>query len=191
MFPAYENRLSLSNRLGRFLWRIFYLLAFRYTPTCPFFWWRRRLLQAFGAKLGRGAIVHPTVSIWAPWNLTMGERSSLAPHVDCYSVDRIVIGDDVTVSQRAFLCTASHDIESLDRRLTTAPIYVGDGAWIFAEAFVAPGVHIAVGAVVAARAVVVKDVEPWTVVGGNPARVLKRRVLRADGAEKPPATVSE
>jgi putative colanic acid biosynthesis acetyltransferase WcaF len=64
-------------------------------------------------------------------------------------------------------------------RLITAPITIGAGAWVCADVFVAPGVTIGEGAVAAARSVVVKDVEPWTIVAGNPARVVKKRVLRS------------
>ncbi len=111
----------------------------------------------------------------------MAVGSTLADGVDCYCVDRIEVGPEVTVSQRAFLCTASHDLEDPARRLTTKPIRLEQASWVFAEAFIGPGVTVGEGAVVAARAVVVKDVAPWTVVGGNPARVIKPRRLRTGG----------
>jgi putative colanic acid biosynthesis acetyltransferase WcaF len=108
----------------------------------------------------------------------MGDHSCLSDGVDCYCVDRVRLGEFVTVSQYCFLCTASHDYTDPDFRLTTAPITVGARAWVAAGAFVGPGVTVGEGAVVAARACVVKDVAPWAVVGGNPARVLKARTLR-------------
>jgi putative colanic acid biosynthesis acetyltransferase WcaF len=125
------------------------------------------------------AKVYPKASIWAPWNLEMGFDSTLADRVDCYNVDKIIIGNEVTVSQDAMLCTASHDIEDPGRQLVTKPITIGDGAWIFARAFVGPGVTVGKGAIVAACAVVVKDVPEWVVVGGNPSKLLKKRNLRA------------
>jgi putative colanic acid biosynthesis acetyltransferase WcaF len=112
----------------------------------------------------------------------MGEQTALSDDVDCYCVDKVTLGDHVTVSQYAFLCTASHDICSPDMRLVSAPISVGSSAWICAGVFVAPGVTVAEGAVCAARAVVVKDVPPWTVVGGNPAHFIKSRQLVASAA---------
>ena len=105
----------------------------------------------------------------------MGERSVLGDYVDCYSVDKIIIKQDVTVSQYAFLCGASHDIESPTRDLVHRPIRLERGSWIFAGAFVGMGVTVGEGAIVAARSVVVKGVEPFTVVGGNPAKFIKRR----------------
>lgn len=97
----------------------------------------------------------------------------------CYTVDRISIGDQTTVSRDAFLCCAGHDVTSQIMELTYAPITVGANAWIAARAIVMPGRTVGDGAVVAAGAVVTKDVPPWTVVAGNPAKVVKRRVLAA------------
>ncbi len=107
----------------------------------------------------------------------MGDHSSLSFYVDCYSVDKVRIGAHAVVSQYSFLCTASHDISDPHLRLVTSPIAIREGAWVCADAFVAPGVTVGEGAVVAARAVVTKDVEPWAVVGGNPAMFIRRRVL--------------
>lgn len=107
----------------------------------------------------------------------MDARSALAEGVDCYCVDQISIGANVCVSQRAFLCSASHDISSIARPLTHKPVIIEDHAWVCAESFVGPGVKIGEGAVVAARAVVSKNVNPWEVVGGNPANFIKKRIL--------------
>jgi putative colanic acid biosynthesis acetyltransferase WcaF len=108
----------------------------------------------------------------------MAEHSCLAGDVDCYCADRITIGAHATVSQYSYLCAAGHDISDPHMKLVTAPIHIGDGAWICAGAYVGPGVSVGDGAVVAARAVVVKDVDPWMVVGGNPAKFIKKRELR-------------
>ena len=81
------------------------------------------------------------------------------------------------MSQGAYLCGASHDINSLNKPLITAPIKIERFSWICADAFVGMGVTIGEGAVVGARAAVFKDVEPWTVVGGNPAKFIKMRVI--------------
>jgi putative colanic acid biosynthesis acetyltransferase WcaF len=165
---------SRTNRAARLLWSLAWLLLFRPSPK-PLHAWRRALLRLFGARLGQGVVVHASARVWAPWNLEMGDFSSLAPFVDCYCVDRIRLGRCVTVSQYSFLCTASHDIESPDMRLTRAPITLGDHVWIAADAFVGPGVTVAAGAVVGARASAFRDVPAWTVVAGNPAKPLRMR----------------
>lgn len=173
----YRNRLLLKNKIGRLAWNAACFLLFR--PFSGALWmpWQKFLLQLFGARLGQGAQVHASVKIWAPWNLKMGRYACLAQGVDCYNVAPISIGDHATVSQRAYLCTASHDIGAHDHHLVTAPIEISARAWVAAEAFVGMGVTVGEGAVAGARAAVFKDVEPWTVVGGNPARFLKKRVI--------------
>lgn len=133
----------------------------------------------FGAKVGVNARVHNRVRIWAPWNLSVGTEASIAYDVDCYCVDRIDIGDHATVSQYAYLCSASHDVADPYMSLTTAPIVISPQAWVCAGAFIGPGVTLGEGAVAGARAVVVKSVDAWKIVAGNPARVIRDRVLRS------------
>lgn len=174
---------SNSNKLGRVIWTVAWCLLFRPSPRICFAW-RRGLLRLFGAKIGRQARIAPTVRIWAPWNLEVGEEASLAYNVDCYSVDRITIGAHATVSQEAFLCSATHDVNDPHMGLVTAPISVEDQAWVCARAFIAPGVCVGLGSVVGACSVVTRDVAPWTVVAGNPARKIKSRILRTAG-ERP------
>lgn len=135
------------------------------------------MLLAFGALIGRGVRVQGSARIWQPWRLQIGDHSWIDGNVCLYSVDDIRIGSNAVVSEGAFLCTASHDIRSSTFELKTAPIAVGDMAWIGARAIVLPGVTIGTGAVIAAGAVVTKDVAPWTVVGGNPAREIGRREI--------------
>jgi putative colanic acid biosynthesis acetyltransferase WcaF len=113
----------------------------------------------------------------------MDDFSTLSADVDCYCVAPITIGAHATVSQYAFLCTATHDVSDPHMRLVTAPIVVADQAWVCAGAFLAPGVMVAQGAVVGARAVVTKEVPAWTIVAGNPAREIRKRVLRGTSGE--------
>lgn len=175
---GYSSHFSLSLRMGRALWGLVWMILFRPSPF-PFHGWRRMLLRLFGAKIGPGVHVYPSVLVWAPWNLTMAEGSSLGPWVDCYCVDKIELGEWALVSQRVFLCSATHDISSPTFELKTAPIFIGKKAWVAAEAFVGPGTTVGEGAVVAARACVVKNVKSWSVVGGNPAKVIGVRRIRS------------
>lgn len=168
---------SLGNKLARAAWGVAWLILFRPTPS-PLHAWRTWLLRAFGARIGRGVKVFPSTRVWAPWQLTMDEFSTLSPDVDCYCVAPVKIGAHATVSQYAFLCTATHDVADPHMRLLTAPITVGDQAWICAGAYVGPGVAVGQGAVVGARAVVTRDVPAWMIVAGSPARVLRPRVIR-------------
>lgn len=166
--------LSYANKAARGLWGAVWLMLYRPSPRI-FPGWRRMLLRAFGAKIGKGARPYPGAAIWAPWNLVMGDNSTMGDGVDCYSVARIELGAHATVSQRAYLCSASRDIDDPANHLLTAPIVIAPFGWVASEAYVGPGVTVGEGGVVAARAVAVRDVPPWTVVGGNPARHLRTR----------------
>lgn len=168
--------ITAKNRMGRGLWGIVWLMLYRPTPR-SFHAWRRMLLRLFGARIGRGAHPYQSARIWAPWNLEMGDHSCLSEWVDCYCVAKIKIGANATVSQYSFLCSASHDYTDSCMPLICGPITIGDRAWVAADAFIGPGTTIGEGSVVGARSTVLRDVQPWTVVIGNPARVLKTRVL--------------
>lgn len=165
---------STVNKAMRLLWQTAWLFLFR--PS-PWFWQAPRLLllRLFGAKIGRGVQVMPSVKIWAPWNLTIGDFSTVSHGVDLYCVDQIKIGVNATVSQRAFLCTASHDVDHPNMPLITAPICISDGAWVCAEAYVHPGVTLGTDAVAGARAVVLNDLPDRQVVAGNPAKIIRER----------------
>jgi putative colanic acid biosynthesis acetyltransferase WcaF len=179
----YVNRLTWRNLLMRLLWGIARTLLFRPTPRWALHGWRRIILRTFGAKVGVGCRIDPSARIWAPWNLDMGDYVCLGESVDLYSVDTIKIGNKVTISQRVFVCTASHDIAYLDRPLVHAPIVVCDHAWVAAEVMLHPGVTVGEGAVIAARAVLRNEAPNWTVWAGNPAREVGRRRLTNDTSE--------
>ncbi len=168
---------SLASRLPRLIWQIVWAVLFRPSPRV-LHGWRRLLLRAFGARMGKGARVYPTCRIWAPWNLQMGAGSIIGPRVDCYCVAAIRLGERAIVSQYSYLCTASHDYTLKSMPTTAGPITIGDDAWVCADVFVAPGVTVGQGAVVGARSSVFADVEPWAVAAGNPAKVIKKRILR-------------
>lgn len=172
-----QRSLSIRNKGLRAVWGVAWLLLYRPTPR-PLHIWRRMILRCFGARIGQGARPYPAAVIWAPWNLTMGDHSTIGDGVDCYAVDRVELGAHATVSQRAYLCSASRDVDDPDNHLMTAPIMIADYAWVASEAYIGPGVRVGEGGVVAARAVVVRDVAPWTIVGGNPAKFLRNRARR-------------
>ena len=173
----YKNSLSRGNQLKRLCWSLCWLLLARWLPRSLGSGWKRMLLRMFGARLADTAVVYSSTRVYAPWNLEMGEHTCLADEVDCYNVDKVIIRDNTTISQKSYLCTASHDITKPDIPLITAPILIEDQAWIGADAFIGMGVTIHQGAVVGARASVYKDVEAWSVVGGNPAKFIKKRVI--------------
>ncbi|WP_293713707.1 putative colanic acid biosynthesis acetyltransferase [uncultured Parabacteroides sp.] len=176
----YRNEWGIRDKLKRACWNVVYVFAFRPLSLSAFNCWRLFLLRLFGAKLHPTVHIYSSARIWAPWNLEMDAYSCLAPHVDCYNTDLIKIGAHTIISQKSYLCASSHDISNPCHPLITAPIVIEDQVWIAADTFIAMGVKIKQGAVVGARSCVFKDVEPWTVVGGNPAREIKKRILKSE-----------
>jgi putative colanic acid biosynthesis acetyltransferase WcaF len=132
-----------------------------------------KALRLFGSRVGHGVVIRSRVNITFPWRFSCGDHVWIGDEVLILSLDQVTIGSHVCISQRAFLCTGSHDhrVESFD--LMTKAIQVEDSCWIGAQVFVGPGVQLGQGSVVAAGAVLVRNVEAGTVVGGNPARPLR------------------
>lgn len=181
----YQNRLSITNRVGRAFWNLVHMFLIRPTPRWAFNGWRSQVLRLFGAKIGKGCKIDPTARIWAPWNLETGDYVAIAEGCDIYNVSRIVIGSKVAISQRSFLCTASHDIASLKRPLTSSAIHICDHVWIASEAMVHPGVKIEAGTVLAARGVLRRSTGAWEIWAGNPAIRVGTRNLSPDLQSKP------
>lgn len=173
----YVDGISKRDKAIRAIWQVSWYLFFASTPGPFFAAWRRFVLRRFGATIGTGCSIDSTCRIWSPKNLMMGNFACLAGGVDCYNVARITIGDYATVSQRSFLCAASHATDTLARPLTFAPITIETHAWVCAEAFIGPGVTVGEGTVLGARAVATRDLRAWSIYAGNPARRLSERVL--------------
>ncbi len=173
----YNNWLGWRNKVGRMMWMIVWVIFIR---PFPFVWaWRRMIYRAFGAKIHPTVHIYASAWVWAPWNLEMGAYSCLAAHVNVYNVGNIVIGKQVTISQGAYLCPVSHDISAPKFPMICSDMAIEDQVWIATEAFVGGrNIRIGEGAVVAARAAVFESVEPWMVVMGNPAKVIKKRVIK-------------
>jgi putative colanic acid biosynthesis acetyltransferase WcaF len=156
------------------LWQLVQPTLFGLSPQ-PFYAWRRALLRLFGAKIGRKVLLRPTARVTYPWKVEIGDCSWIGDHAELYSLERISIGRNVVVSQRSYLCTASHDMNDFAFSYITAPISIGDQAWVASDVFVAPGVTVGRGAVVGARSTVFDDVPPETVAYGQPARAVRKR----------------
>ena len=174
----YINLTPKSQLIKRALWNVVCLLMFRPFPTKIFRRWRNFVLRLFGAKIGPLSGVYSSVTITCPWNLELKQNAWIGPHAICDTADKLTVGDNATISQYAYICTDGHDIYHRHHDLITAPIMICANSWVAAGAFVGMGVTIGEGAVVGARAAVFKDVEPWTVVGGNPAKFIKKREFK-------------
>ncbi len=130
---------------------------------------RVALLRAFDAKVGNSVIIRANVNISFPWRLMIGDHVWIGEGVGILSLAQVTIESNVCISQRAYLCTGSHDFRREDFKLKVGPIVVRTGSWIAAMAFIGPGVEIGAGTVVSAGSVILDDVPPNSIVRGNPA----------------------
>jgi putative colanic acid biosynthesis acetyltransferase WcaF len=133
------------------------------------------LLRCFGAKIGRSVHIYPSATIYFPWNLDVGDESAIGEYAFIYNLGPVTLGNRVTISHRAHICAGTHDHTKRDFPLLRPPITIASDVWICADAFVGPDVTVGEGAIVGARAVAMKDVKPWSIVVGNPARESKKR----------------
>lgn len=163
----------------RAVWQCVWLLLFRPSPSRASRW-RAFLLRCFGANVAATAKVRGTARIIHPWLLTVQEHSSIGDRVRVYNLGELIIGRQTSISQDVHLCGGTHDHRDPTLPLIRSPITIGSGVWICADAFIGPGVTVGDNAVIGARAVVVKDVAPATIVAGNPARKIGDRFPGGD-----------
>lgn len=163
---------SQKEKFLRIIWALVEPLFFRISPRL-LYGWRNFVLRIMGAKIGRNVQIFPSARITFPWLLEIGDRSVISWNVRVYNLGKITIGSDTVISQYTHLCGGTHDYQGESFTLLRKNIFVGSHVWIGADAFIGPGVIVNDGAVVAARAVVVKNIDSLTVVGGNPAKVVR------------------
>jgi putative colanic acid biosynthesis acetyltransferase WcaF len=162
--------------MREFLWLLASLILFRLCPISlsPL---KRAVLRVFGARVGRDVTIKPQVKITFPWKLEIGDHVWLGEECWLLNLERIAIGSHVCISQRAFLCTGSHNYKSPKFDLIVKPIQVGEGVWLGAECWVGPGVTAGNHAVLTAGSVATKDLEPFGIYRGNPAELVRKRSI--------------
>jgi putative colanic acid biosynthesis acetyltransferase WcaF len=143
---------------------MFFLSSWPWPSRLKAFW-----LRLFAARVGQGVVIKPRVNIHLPWKLEIGDHCWLGEEVYILNLETVRLGNHVCLSQRAFLCTGNHDYRREDFAYCNAPIQVGDGAWVGAQAFVGPGVEIGTEAVILAGSIVTQNIPSAKVCGGNPA----------------------
>jgi putative colanic acid biosynthesis acetyltransferase WcaF len=165
---------SLSNRLRRLTWNIFWLILFRPSPR-PLHKWRASLLRLFGATLGPDCHFYPAAKVWAPWNLVCADHVAAGDGVEIYNPSPMQFDSHVILSQDSYICGATHDYNDPAFPLIAYRMHIERYAWICARASVAPGVHVAEGAVLGLGSVATRDLEAWTVYSGHPAIAVRER----------------
>lgn len=157
------------------LWWAVQATAFRWSPQFAYRW-RAVLLRIFGARIGRGVKIRPTVTVTYPWKLSIGDHAWVGDDAVLYSLGEITIGRNAVISQKSYLCAADHDHRDPSFVIRARPVNVGDEAWIAADVFVGPGVTIGAAAVIGARSSVFDDLPPAMICMGSPARAIKPRL---------------
>jgi putative colanic acid biosynthesis acetyltransferase WcaF len=171
-----------ASPLKESLWLLVSLGLFR---LCPFSLspLKRMVLRAFGARIGNNVTIKPQVKITFPWKLTLGDHVWLGEECWLLNLERISIGNNVCISQRAFLCTGSHDYKLSTFDLITKPIIVENGAWLGADCWIGPGVVIGADSILTAGSVTTKSLEPGGIYRGNPAVFLRPRMASSENQQ--------
>lgn len=172
--PYRKPSFPLRQRIRRFAWGIVYTMLFRISPRI-FHVWRAFLLRCFGARLGKHCRIYPKARIWAPWNLICEDVVTVADEAIIYNPAVIFLASHSTISQQAYLCGATHDYNDPAFPMIYAPIRVGAYGWVCARAIVQMNVNIGEGAILGIASLATKDLEPWSINVGIPARKIKTR----------------
>ena len=186
--PYLRPSFPLRDRLKRLAWNVCWTLFYRTSPR-PLHAWRSMLLRAFGATMGESCHFYPASRIWAPWNLVCADQVTAADGAEIYNPAPMRFGSHAIVSQGAYLCGATHDMNDPAFPLLAYSSSIGAYAWVCARAIVSPGVSLGEGAVLGLGAVATRDLEPWGVYGGVPARKISQR-MRATPPETRPRTTA-
>lgn len=172
IFPGLKYY-SLKELLKRLFWSLVGSKLFIIIPR-HLYQLRNILLRLFGAEIGRNSKIFPTVKITHPWLLKVGDNTVISWNVTIYNLALLEIGNDTIISQNVHFCGGSHDYKSKGFELIRSKIKICDNVWIAADAFIGPSVTVQSNCIIAARSVCVKNIEPNSMVGGNPACLIKK-----------------
>src|SRR5215470_12191399 len=160
--PYLRPSTSLAHRAARALWAVAYWLLVRFSPR-PLHAWRAFVLRRFGARLGAHCHIYPGARIWAPWLLECEDAACIADGAVIYNAGGVHLGSHSIVSQDAYLCGATHDLDDAAFPMRCRPISLGRYAWVCARASVGPGVQLGEGAVLGLGSIAMRDLQAWTV----------------------------
>ena len=157
------------------LWYFTNVLFFL-NPLCPLVRWKVKLLRMFGAKIGKGVVIKPSVNVKYPWNLKVGNYVWIGENVWIDNLMMVTIGDNCCISQGAMLLCGNHNYKKPTFDLMVGHITLEQGAWVGAKAVVCPGVTLASHAVLGVGSIATHDLAPYSVYQGNPAIKVRDRI---------------
>lgn len=143
----------------------------------PLHTFRRLIFTLAGVTLGSGSTIHVGARFYQPKNITIGIDTIIGDHATLDGRAKLTIGDHVDIASEVMIFNSQHDINHPEFEAIEAPVEIKDYVFIGPRAIILPGVTIGRGAVVAAGAVVTKNVDPSAVVGGVPAKLITQRQL--------------
>ena len=154
-------------------------LYFIHAVSChvPFAILRHGVFRFAGVKIGKGSKVHMGCRFFKPDNVSIGEDTIVGDNAFLDGRETLTIGNHVDIASQVLIYNSEHDLKSATFEAKSEAVTVEDYVFIGPRVIILPGVHIGKGAVVAAGAVVTKDVEPMVIVGGVPAKEISRRPL--------------
>lgn len=179
--------LSLSEAVNKIVNRFFNyildieLLILRITGLIPIHTLRWLIYLSAGVKMGRGSHIHMGAQFFYPAGVEIGKGTIIGRNTFLDGREKLTIGDHVDIASEVMIYNSEHDINSEDFKAVSAQVEIGDYVFIGPRAIILPGVKIGKGAVVAAGAVVTKDVDNFAIVGGVPAVVIGERKLKDPG----------
>lgn len=166
-----------ANPVKRLLWYFVNVLIFN-NGLFPLSGLKVSFLRIFGAKVGTGVVIKPSVNIKYPWHLELGDYTWVGEGVWIDNLTTVSLGRNCCLSQGAMLLTGNHNYKRSSFDLLVGEIYLEDGVWIGAKAIVCPGVRCHSHSVLSAGSVATKNLEAFTSYHGNPAQEAKKRVIK-------------
>lgn len=165
-----------GNPIKRVAWILVSALFFQHSLALGT-GWKCFLLRIFGAKVGKGVMIKPNVTIKYPWFLKIGDYTWIGEQVWLDSLASITIGSNCCISQGALLLTGNHDYTKVSFDLIIGKIVLEDGVWIGAKSVVCPGVICFTHSVLAVGSVATKNLDTYSIYQGNPAIFKKKRIM--------------
>jgi putative colanic acid biosynthesis acetyltransferase WcaF len=179
----YNNEWYKPGRSGllRALWYFFGcpLVRSYWIPFSPI---KVQLLRLFGARIGSNVTVKPGVLVKYPWHLVVGDDCWLGEGCWIDNLTTVRLGNNVCISQGAYLCTGNHDWSDPHFGLMVSPIQLNDGSWAGAKSLLGPGTVLGLCAVVGAGSVITGIVPDYEIYAGNPAKFTRKREIRSADA---------
>lgn len=175
------NSLSVQEALPKVVnrfynyWLDFELMLLRWVGHVPLHSVRHTFYSFAGIKIGKGSTIHMWASFFQPKNISIGEDTTVGDHIFLDGRAALAIGNHVDIASSVMIYNSEHDLESETFKAREEAVVVEDYVFIGPRAIILPGVRIGKGAVIAAGAVVTKDVLPFSIVGGVPAKVIGER----------------